>query len=149
MICLKNSQKKVTIDTVRLKADAQAMLEAIQYGDYVLSIWITSNRTMQSYNGRFRNKPQPTDILSFPYHALKPGERIKPQTPDDKHLGDLLISAPYVLEKYPDELFYPRLQKLLAHGISHLLGHDHDTPETDKIMIRLENKLLKAVQSAR
>lgn len=145
MIALKNTQRSVKIDIKRFVSDAQIMLEELGYGDYELSIWITTDKTVKHYNGVFRNKPVPTDILSFPYHNVKAGTRIKPKTDDDKHLGDLLISAVYVFERYPNEQFYPRMQKLLCHGICHLLGYDHDTPKSDALMIAQENRLLKAV----
>lgn len=146
MIVIKNSQRKIAVNIERLRIDAHAMLQELGYDDFQLSIWISNNTTLKKYNGQFRNKPVPTDILSFPFHEIEPGKKIVCKDPSEKHLGDLLISAEYVFKRYPNEQFYPRLQVLLAHGICHLLGHDHDTPETDKKMIAMEQKLLKCMK---
>jgi rRNA maturation RNase YbeY len=141
MVVVENTQDTIDIDVEKLTADAQNILEQLNYGDYELNIWLADNDTIQEHNRDFRNKDEATDILSFPFHNLKAGERIKPLTADDKHLGDLIISLEFVHEKYPTN-FYARMQKLLCHGICHLLGHDHDTEETDKEMLALEEKLL-------
>lgn len=145
MITIKNTQRAVTVNTQQFLHDAQAILKELGYDGYDLGIWFTTNQTIRKFNRQYRAKDVPTDILSFPYHILKPGETINPRTDDDKNLGDLIISAKYVHDLYPEKLFYPRLQKLLVHGVSHLLGHDHDTPETDAIMLKLEERLLKII----
>lgn len=142
MIIIKNTQRTVPIDVKRLHTDAEIMLKALDYEGYDLSIWFTTNKTVREYNKQYRNIDKATDILSFPFHNLKPGERIQASSEDERNIGDLLISASYVHDLYPGDAFYPRLQKLLAHGISHLLGHDHDTPSTDAIMIDQEEFLL-------
>lgn len=146
MVIIKNTQRTIACDVKRLQADAEIMLKALDYEGFDLGIWITNNKTVRQYNKQYRGFDKATDILSFPFHDLKPGERINASSPDQKNIGDLLISAPYVHDLYPDAAFYPRLQKLLAHGISHLLGHDHDTPATDAIMIDQEEFLLNQVK---
>lgn len=145
MITIKNTQRSIKIDTKQFIHDAQAALKELGYENYDLGIWFTTNATIQKFNKQYRAKNVPTDILSFPFHALQPGKKIKPRTQEDENLGDLIISAKYVHDLYPDDLFYPRLQKLLVHGVSHLLGHDHDTPETDAQMLELEERLLNII----
>lgn len=146
MVVIKNTQRKIKINTVQFEHDAYTVLKELGYEGYDLGVWFTTNQTIKKFNGQYRDKNVPTDILSFPYHDLKPGEKIKPQTDDDKNLGDLIISAEFVYNLYPGDLFYPRLQKLLVHGASHLLGYDHYTPEADVKMLKLEERLLKAIK---
>jgi probable rRNA maturation factor len=146
MITIANKQDKVKLSVARLKKDAQYVLGLLDYADYDLGIWLIDNELMQQYNKQYRNKDVPTDVLSFPYHQLKPGERIKPETEDDKNIGDLLMSLEYV-EAQQHEDFYARIQKLLVHGVCHLLGHDHDSEETDAVMQDQEAFLLEKLQN--
>jgi len=142
MITIQNKQTAVAIDTPHLRKDARRVLKLLDYSDYDLAICLVNNSAIQQYNREYRHKDEPTDILSFPFHQLAPGERIQPKTEEDKNLGDLIISLEFVHAQHADH-FYPRMQKLLVHGVCHLLGHDHDTPETDAIMLELEKFLLE------
>lgn len=146
MITLKNQVRKIKINEKQLTADAQKILDILKYSDFDLGILLTTNKTIHGYNKEFRQKDKPTDILSFSYHPeLKPGERIKPKTDEDKNLGDLIISLEYVqrdAKKY-ETTFEERMKVLLVHGICHLLGHDHETDEDYEIMHKQEQKILK------
>ena len=70
--------------------------------------------SIQELNQKWRGKDQPTDVLSFPQG-----------TPT--HLGDIVISLPTArrqAERFQHSL-QTELQRLLIHGILHLLGYDH------------------------
>ncbi|MGC2310812.1 MAG: rRNA maturation RNase YbeY [Candidatus Babeliaceae bacterium] len=128
MITLKNRQRKIKIDTARIIKEVQHILEILKYADFDIGIWITTNKTIRFYNKTYRHKDKPTDVLSFPYYPeLKAGERIKPHCDDDKNLGDLILSAEYIVQeaKKHKVTFEARLCLLLVHGICHLLGYDH------------------------
>lgn len=151
MISIKNSQRKIAVNTKKLHADAQIILDALNYGDFDLGIWLTTNKTIRFYNREYRHKDKPTDILSFGYHTeLKPGERIKPKSDDDKNLGDLIISVEYTLAdaQRMGITLEQRLEVLLVHGICHLQGYDHETEEEYKVMHRKELALLKKIRNA-
>jgi probable rRNA maturation factor len=149
MILIKNSQRKIKIDTARLQSDAQKCLDALNYSDFDLGIWLTTNKTIHFYNKTYRHKDKPTDILSFPAHPeLKAGQRIKATSADDKGLGDLIISLEYV-QKEAKKLgvtFEQRMQRLLVHGICHLLGYDHIEDADYKVMLQKEMSLLKMLK---
>jgi rRNA maturation RNase YbeY len=146
MILVRNTQRTIPVDTKKLKGDTEKILDALNYKDFDIGIWLCSNKTIQDYNKRYRNKDKPTDILSFPYHPeLKAGERIKPETEEDKNLGDIIIAPAYVT-KEAEKLgvtFEKRMKVLLVHGICHLLGYDHIKDEDYKVMHRKELALLK------
>ncbi len=145
MITIKNTQRKIKISTARIKKTAQMILNELGYSDFDLGIWLTTNKTIHSYNKEYRGKDKPTDILSFPYHQLEPGEQIIPKTDDDKNVGDLIISLEFVQGLLPlyDVTLQDRVDTLLIHGICHLLGYSHYDEENDKIMSKLEKKLAK------
>jgi len=149
MIILKNTQRSIKIPTSNLKRDAQAILDALGYPNFDLSIWITTNATIRRYNRDFRGKDKPTDILSFPFHAdAQPNKKIVTQVPEEMNLGDLIVSAQKVLadaDEY-NMLFSTRLRELLVHGICHLLGYDHITDDDYEIMHAKEQELLKRLE---
>lgn len=146
MITLRNTQRTVFVDTKVLKEDAQAILRILKYKDFDLGIWITNDRTIRHYNKLYRGKDKPTDILSFSYWPnLKPGQRIKATTSEDKNIGDLIISAPYVAERLSSYgmSLQERLRVLLIHGICHLLGYDHENDADYRRMRAKEAAILK------
>lgn len=148
MITIKNTQRTIAINTNTLKNDAQKIIDLLSYTDFDLGIWLTTNKTIQRYNSDYRHKDKPTDILSFPFHpTLKPGQRIKPLSDEDKNLGDLIISLEYVQKDAPrwEQTFEQRMKVLLVHGICHLLGYDHITDEEYAVMHKKEKELLKKI----
>ncbi len=150
MILLKNTQRKVPIDTAHVMHDAQTILDILTYSDYDLGIWITTNTTIRTYNRTYRHVDKPTDILSFPYHPhLKAGERIKPISSEDKNLGDLIISAEYIIKEAEKHhvTFQQRMRVLLVHGICHLLGYDHIEDHDYRRMRAKEAFILKKLSA--
>lgn len=93
---------------------------------------------MTQLNHLYRKKKQPTDVLSFeaPQVFKKTG-----------HLGELVICLP-VLKLQARELGHSdktELRVLLAHGILHLLGLDHEkSVKESRKMSLFESKLLKS-----
>jgi rRNA maturation RNase YbeY len=146
MIVIKNTQRKFKINIKRLKQTAEIVLNELGYKDFDLGMWLTTNKTIHSYNKQYRNKDKPTDILSFPYHQLEPGKSIPLNLDDDeKNVGDLIISLEFVNGILPlyNVTLEERLDTLLIHGICHLLGYSHYDEDNDKIMSALEKKLAK------
>lgn len=149
MILIKNKQRKIKVDTKKMHAQAQKMLGVLGYPDFDLNILLTTNQTIRKFNKKFRNKNKATDILSFPFHpGSKPDKKIKVLSEEEKNLGDIIISLEHAqkdaLQKW-DRTFDHHLTALLAHGVSHLIGHDHHTDEEYEAMLKLEKRLLKAV----
>jgi rRNA maturation RNase YbeY len=144
MITIINRQRKIAIDIKDATIKVEKMVEVLGYKDFDVNILFTTNASIKKFNKQFRHKDKPTDILSFPYHAnIKPGQRIKPKTIEDKTLGDIIISVEYT-KKVAAELKIPLQQhliRLLAHGIAHLLNYDHHTDAQFKAMDKVEKKL--------
>ena len=149
MIEIRNTQRKIKLDTKRIKKEVQAILDLLGYSDFDLGILFANNATIHEYNLTYRQKDKPTDILSFPaYPDLKPGERIEADDDDEKNLGDLILSPEYITvdAKRLRTSFEARLQRLLVHGICHLLGHDHIIDADYKVMHKQEMTLLRALK---
>ena len=149
MVTIKTTQRKIKVNIEKLKKDARTVLGLLNYHDFELTIFLTTNKTIQAYNKKFRKKNKPTDILSFPYWPdIKPGQHIKPELESDKQLGDIIISLEYVqsqLKKLKTNM-PERLQVLLVHGICHLLGYDHQTDAQYAVMQKKEKELLRKLR---
>lgn len=150
MILIKNRQKKYTLDNHYIKETVQNLLDILGYSDFDIGIWFTNNTTIAKYNHIYRHKSGPTDILSFPYHQeIRPGNKIKAKTPDQRNLGDIIISLEFVHTSKRWHNFEPQntLKILLVHGICHLLGYDHETDEDYQKMHAREQRLLKTLDN--
>jgi rRNA maturation RNase YbeY len=105
-----------------------------------LSILFVGDRAMRTLNRVWRNKDRTTDVLSFP---LREGRFLRIQ-PD--MLGDIVISVP-VAARQANEAGHPlalELDRLLVHGLVHLLGYDHEQGFREaRSMERKERQLLK------
>jgi len=147
MIKIRNTQKKIKIDEKKVYKIAHDILAILDYSNFDLGIWLTTDKTIQKYNKLYRKKDKPTDILSFQFHEeIKAGQRIKAKTKD---LGDLIISLEYA-ERDANKLDKPLLENLttlLVHGICHLIGYDHKTDEDYKKMHSRELYILKKLNS--
>jgi rRNA maturation RNase YbeY len=64
-----------------------------------------------------------------------------------KELGQLVLSAPAVARDARQEgvSTNARMQRLLVHGVCHLLGYDHETDADARIMEQEEKRLLHAM----
>ena len=110
-----------------------------------LSLVITDDETVQELNRRFRGIDQPTDVLSF---ALLEEKEAPPfALPPDGvfHLGEVIISYPQAARQA--EEYHHSIEKeillLTIHGVLHLLGHEHEEPEQEKMMKALEVQILR------
>jgi probable rRNA maturation factor len=104
-----------------------------------VSILLCGDRRMQTLNRRFRRVDRPTDVLSFP--AFEASESRAAAT-RGAFLGDLVIDAPFAARQawrrgHP---LGREVQILLAHGLLHLLGYDHETD--GGTMFRLQRRIL-------
>lgn len=147
MITIITSQTTPTIDTEWLTSLVSHLLKELEYPQYDLGILLATNDEMATYNETYRHKKGPTDILSFAYHTLSPGERIEPLTEEDKNLGDLILAPAYIQSFCEKENipFAKRILELVIHGTCHLLGYDHEEDAEYEAMKVLEEKLLRSL----
>lgn len=126
------------------------LLEAVQAAlqhqnapeDCALTIVITDNDEVAALNSQYRGVDAPTDILSFPADA--PPITIPDEPP---YLGDMIIAFPYASAQAEREghVLDDSLALLVVHSCLHLLGYDHDTPETRAEMWEAQAEILEAL----
>jgi len=126
-------------------------IENIEYPPLV-SILLVENEEIRRINREYRNKDCVTDVLSFPMLEMKDGEFVeKPGDLDLEDgklfLGDIVISVPKALEQAKEyghgeerELAF-----LALHGLLHLLGYDHESPQRSDIMEKRQEQVLSEI----
>ncbi len=114
-------------------AVAQATLAYIDFTEGSVTLLLTDDPAVRELNLRFRRKDSATNVLSFP----------APQNPEG-HLGDVAL-AYGVCAREAAEQGKPlahHLQHLVAHGVLHLVGYDHETDAEAEQMEGLERVIL-------
>ena len=90
---------------------------------------------------RWMSLDGPPDVMSFPMDELRPGDG---KTTMEGVLGDLVI-CPWVAAQQAAAAGHSTMQEMMLltiHGILHLLGYDHVTPEQERQMFGLQRQLL-------
>lgn len=113
-----------------------------------LSITFVDPEPIASLHEKWMDLEGPTDVMSFPMDELTPGS-------DDKvsegMLGDLVI-CPWVAAQQAAAAGHSTMEEMLLltiHGMLHLLGYDHTTPQEEKQMFGLQRQLLLTFFAAR
>ncbi len=99
-----------------------------------VSVALSSDATVSDLNGRFRGKPKPTNVLSFPAGDGAPEGQI-----GDIILGLETVQREAVEQSIPLE---HHVQHLVVHGVLHLLGYDHETATDAERMEAIEIEVL-------
>lgn len=105
-------------------------------------ILYTDNQKTHKINQEYRGKDYPADIITFSIFADSEDKFI---FDGEINLGEIIISLDKVAanadEKgisFEDELYF-----LIAHGIMHLLGFDHQTNEDYNFIVEAQKAALK------
>jgi probable rRNA maturation factor len=113
-----------------------------------LSVVITDDDEMQSLNLQFRGVDAPTDVLAFGEEESELPFVTPAQEPP--YLGDVIISFPRAHEQAAEmgHDIATELQLLIVHGVLHLLGYDHATPEEKDLMWARQEAILAISRNA-
>jgi probable rRNA maturation factor len=129
---------------------ATTMLAWLDCEDRELSVMLCNDSVIRTLNEQYRDQPKATDVLAFGSDVVHPTSavaRSRAALPTAVLLGDVVISL-QTAERQAREHDASLLQEtafLLAHGLLHLLGMDHDTPRKAAAMNRRTAELLRAV----
>lgn len=140
----------VDADAIETAAAAVLRAEGLEDGD--LTVVITTDEEVHALNLAWRGVDAPTDVLSFAAHdTADDAEPIHHAPPElqaifDIALGDVLIAYPYAARQAARFGNSTRNELLLltVHGVLHLLGYDHATPEDEAAMWQRQEEILAA-----
>ena len=116
--------------------------------DWEISILACDDTRIAALNGDFRDKPQPTNVLSWPSaeRGATPGTRPAPPA-GDPELGDIAIAYDTCMAEAKDGNKPPEahVSHLIVHGLLHLLGYDHENDADADLMEGTEIAILEAL----
>lgn len=103
VITLRNSQRSVAIDIDLVYRQLKLLMKILGREQYDVSLWLTTDNSIRSYNRMYRGQSKATDILSFPFFTYTSPEILTPESRRMsamvQDLGDMMISIPYVLRQ--------------------------------------------------
>ncbi|HZJ89994.1 MAG TPA: rRNA maturation RNase YbeY [Bacilli bacterium] len=135
-----NKYKKVFIEIMNDTLDQLTF----QTGTYLVEVLLVEDARISELNLKTRGKNEVTDVLSFAYQNKATLESYLANPDAPLNLGSIVINA--LAAKRQAELYEHEVRRefkfLFVHGLLHLFGYDHATPEEEKIMIKLQNEII-------
>ncbi len=127
-----------------------AKAEEIEEGSEV-SVTFVTNEAIREINREYRDKDQPTDVISFALEEMGEGEVQIIGEGMPRVLGDIIISTDRTREQAAEygHSFERELGFLAVHGFLHLLGYDHMTEADEKEMFGKQDAILASFGLAR
>jgi len=133
----------VTVRNAPSAADVRAwtrsLLSKARAKRVSLSVLLCGDARVRALNRAWRGVDRPTDVLAFPAFEVSESRAAARR---GTFLGDLVIDLPYAARqaRHRGHALRREVQILLAHGLLHLLGYDHETD--GGAMFRLQRRIL-------
>jgi len=123
----------------KLNKVVSIILDQEKMSDCVINLRLLNDKEMKKLNMQFRQKDKTTNVLSFPNDDVS--------VKQTKNIGDIAISVEYVIAEAKKEgkTFDDHIIHMLAHGVYHILGYDHENNENAVIMENKEIQTLKKI----
>jgi probable rRNA maturation factor len=126
----------------------QALLAGHGPTNASLSLTLAGDETVRRLNRDYRGLDETTDVLAFAFHhsGHYEGEGDPPVIPEnvpfvtapqgENLLGEVIISYPQCVRQAQSEGrgADEELALLVTHGVLHILGYDHLTPDEERVM---------------
>jgi rRNA maturation RNase YbeY len=134
-------QRKIPgLGSQTIKRKLRRLLEDLDFHEGELSVLFTDDQRISELNQRYLKRQGPTNVLAFPM--------LTGSLPPSGMLGDVVISVDTALSESRElgEPLQRTVDRLLIHGLLHLLGHDHEGSSKQALrMKREENRLMGLV----
>lgn len=120
-------------------------LEGFDFESLTFDILFCDSKKTHQINREYRNKDYPADIITF---AIFADDDAKFILDNDINLGEIILALDKVKEEANKHNVTDRyeLYFLIAHGILHLLGFDHQSEEDYNFVVEVQKKALKYAQ---
>jgi probable rRNA maturation factor len=116
---------------------------------YEMTLRFTDDAEIHQLNHQYRQKDQPTDVLSFA--ALEDDLGMEYPESEPLYLGDVIVSVETAQRQAiaRNHSLKIELGWLVSHGLLHLLGWDHPDEDSLEEMLNRQAVLLRNVQLIR
>jgi len=136
------------IEDLANRAAAATLAHLRLAGTPEIALLAADDARVADLNASFRDKAEPTNVLSWPAEALAPETPgARPPPPKGAELGDIALA--YETCRHEAEAagrpFADHVTHLVVHGVLHLLGYDHNDAEDAMLMESLEIEILDSL----
>jgi probable rRNA maturation factor len=130
--------RKRRLPTAAFKSKLMTLLQILRLPNAELSVLFLGDRAMRTLNRTWLGKDKTTDVLSFP---LRRGKFLQIQP---EMLGDIVISIPFAARQAnaAGHSLAVEIERLLVHGLVHLLGYDHEQGRREANRMKRKEQLL-------
>jgi probable rRNA maturation factor len=135
----RNEVRGSGVDARALKSALRKLLAGVERADASISLTLVNDAAIREINRAHRGKDAPTDVLSFP---------LEPEPfAHEKLLGDIVISIETARRQAADyeAPLQREVERLMIHGLLHVLGHDHMEPAERREMEAEERRLAAVI----
>ncbi|MCD5323612.1 MULTISPECIES: rRNA maturation RNase YbeY [Pontibacillus] len=138
-----NSVEENYVDLIQRILDFASKKENVT-DEAELSVSFVDNNEIQIINRNYRQKDEPTDVISFAMQEEGEGEMKIMGAEMPLLLGDIVISVDRAKEQAEEynHSYERELGFLALHGFLHLLGYDHMNKEDEKKMFTRQEEIL-------
>jgi len=138
-VIIRNTQYDLIISKPCIKKLFFFLVEQKEITTDQINVYFISKKIISRMHQIYFQDPTPTDCISFPLDD--------PSSYQKGHiLGEIFI-CPAIAKEYAKEHGedpFKELSLYLIHGFLHLIGFDDLNPQDRRIMLREQNRLLKA-----
>ena len=155
-VFVENTYESYEIDEVKAYKDAlkitnflftqdevmkNSCLNGEKYEQVFFDIVLMNNEEIHQVNKEYRKKDAPTDVITFAMFADSPEEE-RYIFDGEVHLGEVMVSLDKIEEQSKENnvTFEEELHYIIAHGVLHLLGFDHQTEPEYNFMVGYQNR---------
>lgn len=116
-----------------------------------VSVKFTTDAEVRALNAAYRHKDKATNVLSFPMLEASELDALESAGVGELLLGDIVLGAGICAAEAAERgiAIEAHATHLVAHGILHLLGYDHETGQRDaEEMEQIERRALASLGMA-
>ena len=155
-IDITNTLRKYRVREDLVEQLARRIIDHLAISERVgIELLFVGSKKIAELNYEFRNKPTPTDVLSFPMMDFsRPLPLRKKPATMKHHKGSIFLGTVVVcpdVAKRNARKIGQSLQReilfLMNHGILHLVGYDHIEAGDEKKMLKVQKHIMKGFSS--
>ncbi len=131
---------KFKINKKKLQENLSKISKFLKIDKALIRIFFVNSKEIRKINKKFRNKNRSTTVISLKYQDFK--------VIDKNLLGEIYLSIDDI--KNQNQFFQKTkladiINYYLIHGLLHLMGYDHSTIKSAKIMENKQAKILEVL----
>lgn len=129
--------RKYNFDSLLKNAAALTLDHHVDKSGASLTVVLTDDERLRSFNKKYRSLDEVTDVLSFPAADDSVQE-------DSDYLGDILMSYQRAAAQAEDDghTVEHELELLTVHAALHLMGYDHAKEDDKAAMWTVQEEIL-------